>query len=35
MALSKAIQVEWVAANMEASGRIKGYRYINMNIKKV
>ena len=27
MALHKAIQVEWVAANMEASGRIKGYRY--------
>ena len=35
MALRKAIQVEWVAANMEASGRIKGYRYIKMNIKKV
>ena len=35
MALSKAIQVETVAANMEASGRIKGYRYSNKNIKKV
>ena len=35
MALRKAIPVEWVAANMEASGRIKRYKYSNKNLKKV